>query len=68
VQAFETLGTYAIVAIDEGVRVPTIIVERAPEDLRVDRLVATAFHDVSAAWSPVRFRPRERPWWLAPSL
>ena len=48
---------YAIVQLDEGVRVPTNIVECAPEDVRVDMPVVAVFDDVSVEWTLVKFKP-----------
>ena len=53
----DTPYTYAIVQLDEGVRVPTNIVECAPEDVRVDMPVGAVFDDVSAEWTLVKFKP-----------
>jgi uncharacterized OB-fold protein len=48
---------YAIVQTDEGVRMPTNIVECALEDIRVDMAVSVTFDDVSPEWTLVKFRP-----------
>jgi uncharacterized OB-fold protein len=53
----ETPYTYAIVQLDEGVRVPTNIVGCAPEDVRVDMPVVAVFDDVSPEWTLVMFKP-----------
>jgi uncharacterized OB-fold protein len=48
--------TYAIVQLDEGVRVPTNIVECALEDVRVDMPVVAVFDDGSVEWTLVKFK------------
>jgi uncharacterized OB-fold protein len=48
---------YAIVQLDEGVRMPTNIVDCALEDIRVDMPVSVTFDDVSPEWTLVKFRP-----------
>ncbi len=49
--------TYAIVQLDEGVCVPTNIVEFALEDLRVDMAVVAVFDDGSVEGTLVKFKP-----------
>ena len=49
--------TYAIVQLDEGVRVPTNIVESAPEDVQLDIPVVAVFDDVSVERTLVKFKP-----------
>ena len=49
--------TYAIVQLDEGVRMPTNIVGCAVEEVRVDMAVSVVFDDVSPEWTLVKFRP-----------
>jgi hypothetical protein len=48
---------YAIVQLDEGVRMPTNIVGCAPEDVSVDLPVVVQFDDVTPEWTLVKFRP-----------
>lgn len=48
---------YAIVQLDEGVRMPTNIVECSLEDIQVDMPVTVVFDDLSADWTLVKFRP-----------
>jgi uncharacterized OB-fold protein len=48
---------YAIVQLDEGVRIPTNIVECPLDDIVVDMPVTVEFDDVSADWTLVKFGP-----------
>lgn len=50
--------TYAIVQLDEGVRMPTNIVECSPDDVKVDMPVVAVFEDVSPEWTLVKFKPQ----------
>ena len=49
---------YAIVQLDEGVRMPTNIIGIAPEDVQVDMPVTVVFDDVSAEWTLPKFTPK----------
>jgi uncharacterized OB-fold protein len=57
--AFESEApyAYAIVQLDEGVRMPTNIVECPLDDIRVDMPVTVVFDDVSPEWTLVKFKP-----------
>jgi uncharacterized OB-fold protein len=48
---------YAIVQLDEGVRMPTNIVDCPLNDIRVDMAVTVVFDDVSPDWTLVKFKP-----------
>jgi uncharacterized protein len=48
---------YAIVQLDEGVRMPTNVIGIAPDDVRVDMAVTVVFDDVSAEWTLPKFTP-----------
>ena len=48
---------YAIVQLDEGVRMPTNIVECELESVHVDMPVTVVFDDVSPEWTLVKFKP-----------
>ena len=48
---------YAIVQLDEGVRMPTNIVGIAPDDVAVDMPVTVVFDDVSPEWTLPKFTP-----------
>ena len=48
---------YAIVQLDEGVRLPTNIVDCPLDDVKVDMPVTVVFDDVSPEWTLVKFRP-----------
>ena len=48
---------YAIVQLDEGVRLPTNVVGCAPEDVTVDMAVTVVFDDVSPEWTLPKFQP-----------
>lgn len=48
---------YAIVQLDEGVRMPTNIVGCSLEDIEVDMPVTVVFDDVSPEWTLVKFKP-----------
>ncbi len=48
---------YAIVQLDEGVRMPTNIVDCELDSIRVDMPVSVVFDDVSAEWTLVKFKP-----------
>jgi uncharacterized OB-fold protein len=48
---------YAIVQLDEGVRMPTNIVECPLGDIAVDIPVTVVFDDVSPEWTLVKFKP-----------
>jgi uncharacterized OB-fold protein len=48
---------YAIVQLDEGVRMPTNIVECRVEDIMVDMPVTVVFDEVSPEWTLVKFKP-----------
>jgi hypothetical protein len=48
---------YAIVQLDEGVRMPTNIVGCPIEEIQVDMPVQVVFDDVSPDWTLVKFRP-----------
>ena len=48
---------YAIVQLDEGVRMPTNVIGIAPEDVQVDMPVTVVFDDVSAEWTLPKFTP-----------
>jgi uncharacterized OB-fold protein len=49
--------TYAIIQLDEGVRMASNVVECAPADVRVDLPVVAVFDDVSPEWTLVKFKP-----------
>jgi uncharacterized OB-fold protein len=51
---------YAIVQLDEGVRMPTNIVDCPLEEIEVDMPVTVVFDDVSPEWTLVKFRPAGR--------
>ncbi|MBI2886510.1 MAG: OB-fold domain-containing protein, partial [Chloroflexi bacterium] len=49
---------YAIVQLEEGVRMVANIVDcRVPEDLQVDMPLVAAYRDVTPEWSLVQFKP-----------
>ena len=48
---------FAIVQLDEGVRVATNIVGIPHEQVKVDMAVEAAYEDVSPEWSLVKFKP-----------
>ncbi len=48
---------YAIVQLDEGVRMPTNIVECELDSIKVDMPVSVVFDDVSPEWTLVKFKP-----------
>jgi uncharacterized OB-fold protein len=48
---------YAIIQLDEGVRMPSNIVDCQPGDVKVDMPVVAVFEDVSPEWTLVKFRP-----------
>lgn len=48
---------YAIVQLDEGLRIPTNIVGCPLDEIQVDMPVSVAFEDVSPDWTLVKFRP-----------
>jgi len=48
---------YAIVQLDEGVRMPTNIVDCPLDEICVDMAVTAVFDDVSPDWTLVKFRP-----------
>ena len=48
---------YAIVQLDEGVRMPTNIVDCPLEEIRIDMPVTVEFDDVSPEWTLVKFKP-----------
>ena len=50
---------YAIVQLDEGVRMPTNIVDCPLDDIRVDMPVTVRFDDVSPEWTLVKFKPSD---------
>jgi uncharacterized OB-fold protein len=58
-QAFEPDAPYcyAIVQLDEGVRMPTNIVDCPLDEISVDMPVTVVFDDVSPEWTLVKFRP-----------
>ena len=57
---------YAIAQLDEGVRVPTNIVESAPEDVQVDMVVVAVFDGVSVEWMVKFSRPNDHGVWHQP--
>lgn len=50
---------YAIVQLDEGVRMPTNIVKCELDAIRADMPVTVVFDDVSPEWTLVKFRPAD---------
>jgi hypothetical protein len=48
---------YAIVQLDEGIRLPTNIVGCSLDDIEVDLPVTVVFDDVSPDWTLVKFTP-----------
>lgn len=48
---------YAIVQLDEGLRIPTNIVGCPLDEIQVDMPVSVAFEEVSPDWTLVKFRP-----------
>jgi uncharacterized protein len=50
---------YAIVQLDEGVRMPTNIIDCDLDAVRVDMPVTAIFDDVSPEWTLVKFKPIE---------
>jgi uncharacterized OB-fold protein len=49
--------TYAIIQLDEGVRMASNVVECPPGEVKVDMPVVAVFDDVSPEWTLVKFRP-----------
>jgi uncharacterized OB-fold protein len=49
---------FAIVQLDEGVRMPTNIVGCPWEDVKIDMPVTVEFDDVTPEWTLVKFKPR----------
>ncbi len=48
---------YAIVQLDEGIRLPTNIVECELDDITIDMPVTAVFEDVSPEYTLVKFKP-----------
>ena len=49
--------TYAVIELEEGVRMVSNIVECSPDDVRVDMPVVAVFDDASPEWTLVKFKP-----------
>jgi len=49
--------TYAVIQLDEGVRMVSNVVECKPDDVQVDMPVVAVFEDVSPEWTLVKFKP-----------
>ncbi len=53
----ETPYTYAVIQLEEGVRMASNVVGCAPAEVTVDMTVEAVFDDVSPEWTLVKFRP-----------
>ena len=53
----ETPYTYAVIQLEEGVRMVSNVVGCAPAEVRVDMPVVAVFDDVSPEWTLVKFKP-----------
>ena len=53
----DTPYAYAIIQLDEGVRLPSNLVDCDPYDVKVDMPVVAVFEEASADWTLVKFRP-----------
>ncbi|MBI2886011.1 MAG: Zn-ribbon domain-containing OB-fold protein [Chloroflexi bacterium] len=49
--------TFAVVQLDEGVRMATNIVGIPPDQVKVDMPVEVAFDDVTPEWTLIKFKP-----------
>jgi len=49
---------YAVVQLEEGVRMISNVVECEPDDVAIDMPLEVTFDDVSEQWTLVKFRPR----------
>jgi uncharacterized OB-fold protein len=48
---------FALVQLDEGVRMITNLVGCGPDDVKIDMPLVAAFEDVTPEWTLVRFKP-----------
>ena len=53
----ETPYTYAVIQLEEGVRMASNVVGCAPADVKVEMAVEAVFDEVSPDWTLVKFRP-----------
>ena len=55
--SFAVPYVYAIVQLEEGVKIPTNIVDCPLEDLQIDMPLAASYDDLSPDWTLIKFRP-----------
>ena len=51
---------YAVIQLDEGVRMPSNITGISPDDVQIDMPVVATYEDVSPDWTLIKFEPSNK--------